>query len=174
MQLWLRRLLIFNMKGIVSRDWHSLTTQRRDNRKIRHENEILKANERLHIHANTSYTTIYQFVFDILACFAVGVGAGAKYKFFPEPNSCKNHAAAQCWDSDPVRSEFLAGSTSGNFYRIYIRPHSECLKGECHEIFCPRFFQRSDLQPDLDFPEVGSIRICSKWTGSEKIVAPQC
>jgi hypothetical protein len=55
----------------------------------------------LRLRANLVRLSLYQFVFDILACFAVGVGAGAALKFFPEPNPCKNHAAAQCWDSDP-------------------------------------------------------------------------
>jgi hypothetical protein len=44
MQLRLRRLLMFNIKGIVSRDLQSLTTQWRKIRKILHKNEILKAN----------------------------------------------------------------------------------------------------------------------------------
>jgi hypothetical protein len=118
MQLRLRRLLMFYIKGIVSRDLHVC---------------FLVSIERAEV--PTSYGTVrlllkfrYQFVFDILTCFAVGVGAGAASKFFLEPNPCKNHAAAQCWDPDPVGSEFLAESTSVNFYQILswiqIQPHS--------------------------------------------------
>jgi hypothetical protein len=65
----------------------------------------------------------------------------------PEPNINSSQSRThvnimrlQCWDSDPVRSEYLAGSTSGNFWPDLYLATFRMLKGRMSWDFLPKIF----------------------------------